>query len=271
MRSWGAVGRVRRHPGRAGRPRRRRAGGGAPASPGYPIATWVDSSRSLSTKVARHAVAPTELTHPESPADGLAAVVALRRLADRMEDAEVERALRDGWTWAQVAEALGVTRQAVHKKHARRLRDVRAIRRVTRAASRCRPQRRGRPRVLERRGRAPARLARGRRQHPAGARPARGRARPAGAPRRRSSATSSACSRTVGIDAERRRRLRQLPPHQAALGRVGQAGPRARARRRPSAAATARSAASTSCSACCAPSTARCRGSSRPRGSTATS
>jgi biotin operon repressor len=41
-----------------------------------------------------------------------------------MEDAQVERALRDGWTWAQVAEALGVTRQAVHKKHARRLRDV---------------------------------------------------------------------------------------------------------------------------------------------------
>ena len=71
---------------------------------------------------------PTELTHPEDPADGLAAVGALRRLADRMEDAEVERALRDGWTWAQVAEALGVTRQAVHKKHARRLRDVRALR-----------------------------------------------------------------------------------------------------------------------------------------------
>ncbi len=65
-----------------------------------------------------------DLTHPEDPEDGLAAVVALRRLADQMEDAQVERALRDGWTWAQVAEALGVTRQAVHKKHARRLRDV---------------------------------------------------------------------------------------------------------------------------------------------------
>ena len=56
-----------------------------------------------------------------SPADGLAAVVALRRLADRLEHAEVERALREGWTWSRVAEALGVTRQAVHKKHARRL------------------------------------------------------------------------------------------------------------------------------------------------------
>lgn len=65
---------------------------------------------------------PTEIDHPTGPADGLAAVVALRRLADRLEDAEVERALRDGWTWALVAEALGVTRQAVHKKHAKRLR-----------------------------------------------------------------------------------------------------------------------------------------------------
>ena len=72
--------------------------------------------------------ASIQATHPEDPADGLAAVGALRRLADQMEDAEVERALREGWTWAQIAEALGVTRQAVHKKHARRLRDVRAIR-----------------------------------------------------------------------------------------------------------------------------------------------
>jgi predicted ArsR family transcriptional regulator len=58
------------------------------------------------------------------PADGLAAVVALRELADRMEDAEVERAMRDGWSWSEVAEALGVTRQAVHKKHLRRLADA---------------------------------------------------------------------------------------------------------------------------------------------------
>jgi hypothetical protein len=62
-----------------------------------------------------------DLDVPRDPADGLAAVVALRRLADQLEDAEVARALRDGWTWALVAEALGVTRQAVHKKHAKRL------------------------------------------------------------------------------------------------------------------------------------------------------
>jgi transcriptional regulator with GAF, ATPase, and Fis domain len=63
------------------------------------------------------------LPTPQPPGDGLAAVVALRRLADRLEDAEVERALRAGWSWSQAAEALGVTRQAVHKKHAKRLAD----------------------------------------------------------------------------------------------------------------------------------------------------
>jgi hypothetical protein len=55
------------------------------------------------------------------PADGLAAVVALRELADHLEDAQVEAALRDGWSWPQIAQALGVTRQAVHKKHLARL------------------------------------------------------------------------------------------------------------------------------------------------------
>nr|MDP9480677.1 helix-turn-helix domain-containing protein [Actinomycetota bacterium] len=49
------------------------------------------------------------------PGDGLAAVVALRRLAERLEALHTERALRSGWTWAEVAEALGVSKQAVHK------------------------------------------------------------------------------------------------------------------------------------------------------------
>jgi len=64
---------------------------------------------------------PAPPTVPDDPADALAAVGALRRLADRVEDAAVERAAAEGWSFAQIAEALGVTRQAVHKKHARRL------------------------------------------------------------------------------------------------------------------------------------------------------
>jgi hypothetical protein len=61
---------------------------------------------------------------PADPADALAAVAALRKLADRLEDAAVEQAMRAGWGWPRVAEALGVTRQAVYKKHARRLIDA---------------------------------------------------------------------------------------------------------------------------------------------------
>jgi predicted ArsR family transcriptional regulator len=63
----------------------------------------------------------SELVDPEDPGAGLAAVVALRRLADRLEDSQVEQAMRAGWSWSDVAEVLGVTRQAVHKKHAKRL------------------------------------------------------------------------------------------------------------------------------------------------------
>jgi DNA invertase Pin-like site-specific DNA recombinase len=47
--------------------------------------------------------------------------VALRRLADQLEQAAVERAIDQGWTWSQVAQALGVTKQAVHKKFAHRI------------------------------------------------------------------------------------------------------------------------------------------------------
>ena len=55
------------------------------------------------------------------PAEGLAAVVRLRELADRLEHEHVDRAVRAGWSLAQVAEVLGVSRQAVQKKHAKRL------------------------------------------------------------------------------------------------------------------------------------------------------
>ena len=52
------------------------------------------------------------------PALGLRSVAALRRLADRLEDLQVSRARERGWSWAEIAAALGVSKQAVHKKHA---------------------------------------------------------------------------------------------------------------------------------------------------------
>jgi hypothetical protein len=59
----------------------------------------------------------------DDPATGLRAIRALRDLADRLEALQVGNARDRGWSWQQIADALGVTRQAVHKKHARSRRD----------------------------------------------------------------------------------------------------------------------------------------------------
>ncbi len=59
----------------------------------------------------------------DDPAVGLRAVRALRELADRLEALQVASARSRGWSWQQVADALGVTRQAAHKKHARGRKD----------------------------------------------------------------------------------------------------------------------------------------------------
>ena len=56
----------------------------------------------------------------EDPRASLAAVAALRRMADRMERDAVDSALLQGWTWQQIAGELGVSRQAAHKRHASR-------------------------------------------------------------------------------------------------------------------------------------------------------
>ncbi len=55
------------------------------------------------------------------PAVGLRAVAALRRLTEQLEDLQVTSARQQGWSWAEVAGALGVSKQAVHKKHAGRV------------------------------------------------------------------------------------------------------------------------------------------------------
>ena len=44
----------------------------------------------------------------------------LRRAADRTEAAVVRRARNQGLAWAEIAEQLGVSRQAVHQKYGRR-------------------------------------------------------------------------------------------------------------------------------------------------------
>jgi DNA-directed RNA polymerase specialized sigma24 family protein len=55
------------------------------------------------------------------PDVGLRAVAALRALAERLEVLQVQTAREIGWSWQDIAERLGVTKQTVHRKYGRRL------------------------------------------------------------------------------------------------------------------------------------------------------
>jgi len=54
------------------------------------------------------------------PAEALGAIGELRRRLDVLEAERVEAALREGASWRVIADALGVSRQAAHRKHAAR-------------------------------------------------------------------------------------------------------------------------------------------------------
>lgn len=77
------------------------------------LATYVDSM--VSPSIADMAADTTD------PRAGLRAISSLRTLTERLELLQVEAALRAGMSWTDIAHALGVTRQAVHKKHAKRI------------------------------------------------------------------------------------------------------------------------------------------------------
>ncbi len=61
-----------------------------------------------------------EAASGEDPATGLRAARALRELAERLEALQVDNARAHGWSWQEIAFFLGVSKQAVHKKHAAR-------------------------------------------------------------------------------------------------------------------------------------------------------
>jgi hypothetical protein len=53
----------------------------------------------------------------DDPAIGLRASLALHRLAERVEAKHVAAARKRGWSWQQIGDALGITRQSVHTKY----------------------------------------------------------------------------------------------------------------------------------------------------------
>ena len=74
----------------------------------------------------------TEAASGHDPVSGLRAVRALRELTERLEALQVGNARERGLSWAEIGVLLGVSKQAVHKKHSgggrglplRRSRDV---------------------------------------------------------------------------------------------------------------------------------------------------
>jgi hypothetical protein len=65
-------------------------------------------------------MADSELTasiQSGDPAIGLRAVGALHRLAEQVEASYVALAREQGWSWEQIGDALGVSRQSVHAKY----------------------------------------------------------------------------------------------------------------------------------------------------------
>jgi hypothetical protein len=63
----------------------------------------------------------TEAAGVRDPHTGLRAVAALRKLVEHLEAVQVRNARAQGWSWQAIAELLGVSRQAVHQKHANRI------------------------------------------------------------------------------------------------------------------------------------------------------
>lgn len=68
-----------------------------------------------STDAARLAADTTD------PQAGLRAVASLRALTEVLELRQVEAGLRGGMSWQAIADALGISRQGVHKKYAKRI------------------------------------------------------------------------------------------------------------------------------------------------------
>lgn len=71
------------------------------------------------TMSSRDAIRLARSVDSADPAVGLRAVASLRALVERLEQLHVARAREQGWSWQEIGAALGVSKQAVHRKHGR--------------------------------------------------------------------------------------------------------------------------------------------------------
>jgi len=59
-------------------------------------------------------------SNSRDPEVGLRAVAALRGLLEVVEALQVDNARANGWSWQDIANRLGISKQAVHQKHGAR-------------------------------------------------------------------------------------------------------------------------------------------------------
>jgi ATP-dependent Clp protease ATP-binding subunit ClpA len=59
-------------------------------------------------------------TRTLDPEAGLQALTALRKRLDELETLQVSHAVQSGMSWSEIARALGISRQAAHKRYSRR-------------------------------------------------------------------------------------------------------------------------------------------------------
>jgi hypothetical protein len=62
----------------------------------------------------------TKALKSDDPGVGLRAVGALHRLAEQLEASSVKLARDRGWSWEQIGDALGISRQSAHAKYGRK-------------------------------------------------------------------------------------------------------------------------------------------------------
>ena len=78
--------------------------------------TYADNMEAAMTRKSPSDLAVSAAS-TRDPAVGLPAVASMRRLTESLETLHVANARQLGWSWREIAEALGVSKQTVHRKY----------------------------------------------------------------------------------------------------------------------------------------------------------
>jgi hypothetical protein len=81
------------------------------------LSVWIDKRPCCQFRLTTMTPDISTQIASDDPAVGLRAVGALRRLAEQLEARHVRLARARGWSWEEIGDALGVSKQSIHAKH----------------------------------------------------------------------------------------------------------------------------------------------------------